>query len=160
MTAPFQVEFVRFAGELAEKFSLNRSIGQIYGLLYFSAEPVSLGEVAKHLKMSKGNVSVNIRMLETWGAVHSVWVSGSRQDHYEANRDLKEIFIKRLREGLGRRLDWADERLKHLRASAATDRGPLGDSGQRKILEEMSSMIHKGRMAIQILPKFFGFPWK
>ena len=60
-------EFARFAGELAESFSFNRSVGQIYGLLYLQESPLSLEDIGQRLSMSKGNASINIRLLESWG---------------------------------------------------------------------------------------------
>lgn len=111
---PIEKEIVRFAGDLAESLSLNKSLGQIYGLLYILPEPLSLEEIARRLSMSKGNASVNLRVLESWSAVQSVSVSGSRRDHYRANTDLKGIALRRLQEGVLRRLDMTDERLNEL----------------------------------------------
>src|SRR5262245_19140833 len=105
------VEFTRFAGELAESFNFSRSIGQIYGLLYISPGPLSLGEICERLSMSKGNASINLRLLEFWGAVRPVSVMGSRKDFYEPNRDLKDLALRRLREGMGKRLDFAESQM-------------------------------------------------
>src|SRR5437870_2655557 len=107
-------ELARFAGELAESIGFNKSIGQIYGLLYTGTAPLSLDEISQKLSMSKGNASINLRVLEEWGAVHSVGVSGSRRDHYEANTKIKDLFLRRLQEGLTKRLDMAERRLNQI----------------------------------------------
>jgi DNA-binding transcriptional regulator GbsR (MarR family) len=60
-----EIEFFRLGGRLAESFSFSRSVGQIFALLYISPHPVSLEEIAKKLSISKGNVSVNVRILES-----------------------------------------------------------------------------------------------
>ncbi len=93
----FELDFIKITGELGANLGLNRSMGQIYGLLYLSDEPVSLEVIAKSLKMSKGSVSLNIRELEKWEAVKKSWLQGSRKDFYEANIDFLNIIYKRLR---------------------------------------------------------------
>ena len=91
----FNQEFIRITGELGAGLGLNRSIGQIYGLLYMSDKPLSLDTIVEKLKMSKGSVSLNIRELEKWEAVKKIWVNGTRKDFYEANSDFINIIYKR-----------------------------------------------------------------
>jgi len=91
----FNQEFIRITGELGAGMGLNRSIGQIYGLLYMSDKPLSLDTIVEKLKMSKGSVSLNIRELEKWEAVKKIWVNGTRKDFYEANSDFINILYKR-----------------------------------------------------------------
>jgi DNA-binding transcriptional regulator GbsR (MarR family) len=63
-TTPLDTEFARLAGDMAEEFNFNRSLGQIYGLLYMQDAPLALEDIGRRLSMSKGNVSINIRQLE------------------------------------------------------------------------------------------------
>ena len=88
-------DFIRIIGEFGANLGLNRSVGQIYGLLYMSDKPLSLDTIVGKLKMSKGSVSMNIRELERWGAVKKIWVNGTRKDFYEANPDFINIIYKR-----------------------------------------------------------------
>jgi HTH-type transcriptional regulator, glycine betaine synthesis regulator len=150
-SSPVSAEFARFAGELAESLSFNRSVGQIYGLLYLSDTPLSLEEIAKRLRMSKGNASINLRALEGWGAVRSVWVEGSRRDHYEANRDIKAIATRRIEEGLTKRIDLAERSMDRLLSQAN------GDPHLRKRLQSLRSMVQTGRRMTKLLPKLAGF---
>jgi DNA-binding transcriptional regulator GbsR (MarR family) len=143
-------EFARLAGELAESFSFNRSLGQIYGLLYLQETPVALEDIGRRLSMSKGNVSINIRLLESWGAVRPVSVVGSRKDFYEANRDIKEVALRRLREGVAKRLDRAEEQMAKL------VNGGDGSSPQLKRLEELKSLLAKGRKAMKFIAQWIG----
>jgi DNA-binding transcriptional regulator GbsR (MarR family) len=144
-------EFAAFAGELAESLSFNRSIGQIYGFLYLSREPLSLGEISRCLKMSKGNASINLRTLESWQAVYPVPVAGSRQDHYEANRDLKMIALRRFKDGFGKRLDLAENHLGRL-----LKRGD-GSPEAKKSLQNLRSLLAGGRRLLVLLPKMSKF---
>ena len=66
---------------------------------------MSLDEMAEALKVSKGNVSINIRILENWGVVTKVWIKGSRKDYYRANADIEKVFFGKLKSAIGKRLD-------------------------------------------------------
>lgn len=83
--------FIESAGRTTQSFGLGRIIGQLYALLFFSKEPLSLDDMADELKVSKGSVSTNIRELEKWSAVKKVWVKGSRKDFYEAEVDFMRV---------------------------------------------------------------------
>ncbi len=100
-----QDNFAESIGQLASNLGLNRIVGQIYALLFLSNGPLSLDYIVEQLKVSKGNVSVNVRELEKWGAVRKVWVKGSRKDYYEANPDTLKVILNRFKTGLRRRLD-------------------------------------------------------
>ncbi|MBI4396954.1 MAG: hypothetical protein HY548_07665 [Elusimicrobia bacterium] len=149
-----QNEFAQCIGELAESFSFNRSVGQIYGLLYISPAPLSLEDIAKRLRMSKGNASINVRALESWGAVRPVWVSGSRRDHYEANRNVKEIALRRLQEGLSKRMDLAEDRFKHLAARIESETPSHEQADVKKRLQELRALLSKGRKILRVAPRF------
>jgi DNA-binding transcriptional regulator GbsR (MarR family) len=154
-TTPLEAEFTRFAGELAASLSFNKSIGQIFGLLYLSAEPLSLDEISKRLHMSKGNASINLRHLERWGAVRPVALSATRRDHYQDNTNLKEIALRRLTEGVSRRLDLVDDRLKDI--LALQNESKSLNAHQKKKLQELNSLISKGRSTLSLLPKLLKF---
>src|SRR5262245_62136000 len=126
---PFSEQFVSLAGELAELFSFNRSVGQIFGLLYLSPEPVSLEEIALSCRMSKGNASIHLRTLENWGAVRCSWKPGTRKDYFEAVSDLRELATRRLQEGLSRRLKMTRESLEAMKSNPALQQAFQSDKG-------------------------------
>lgn len=98
--------FIESAGKISANMlgMVNKMGGQIYALLFLSREPLSLDEISEILHVSKGNVSVNVRVLEELKLVKKVWVKGSRRDYYEANREypkkLLKGFFDRIREGI------------------------------------------------------------
>jgi HTH-type transcriptional regulator, glycine betaine synthesis regulator len=104
-----QDKFIDNIGKLCDSFGLNRFIAQLYAVLYLSHKPLSLDEITEKLKVSKGNVSINIRELENWGAVRSVWVKGSRKDYYEANLDVKGVIMKKVKSGIQKRVGETSE---------------------------------------------------
>ena len=104
--------FVESVGQLGSNLGLNRVAAQLYALLFMSNESLSLDDMVKHLKVSKGNISVNVRELEKWGAARKVWVKGDRRDFYKAELDMFKIITERLRIGLTRRMEEALQAIK------------------------------------------------
>jgi DNA-binding transcriptional regulator GbsR (MarR family) len=78
-------------GRITAFWGFSKIMGQLYGLLYLAAAPLTLDEMAENLSISKGNVSINIRALERWNMVRKVWVKGDRKDFYEAETDFWKI---------------------------------------------------------------------
>lgn len=98
-----QDKFLAGIGRISDAFGLNRFVAQLYVLLYLRSGPMSLDDIAKALGVSKGNVSINIRELENWGAVKNIWIKGSRKDYYEADLDVKKIFLNKVKSAVQRR---------------------------------------------------------
>ena len=68
-------------GQLADSFGFNKVMGQLYGTLLLSAEPLSLDDMMGRLGISKASVSTNMRSLEHMGMVRQVWVRGGSGRH-------------------------------------------------------------------------------
>src|SRR5882724_6614043 len=153
----FQTRFIELSGELSAMCSFNRSIGQIYGLLYITPEPLSLEDIAKACRMSKGNASIHLRTLETWGAVHQSSRAGSRKDYYSANTDLRSLAIRRLQEGVARRLDHASHRIQEIKEDptfAGHIKKAEGAHWQAR-LTEIESLIQQVNSGFTLMPKLF-----
>jgi DNA-binding transcriptional regulator GbsR (MarR family) len=138
-------KFLDSIGKVCDSFGLNRFIAQLYAILYLSDKPLSLDEMADKLKVSKGNVSINIRMLERWGAVHSVWVKGSRKDYYEAELDIKKVFASRVKSFARNRISEVSVMTDDFRKIIESANGSLTDEDRRmaKIYEERLKKIEE-----------------
>ena len=81
-------------GQLADYFGFSKVMGQLYGTLLLSAEPLSLDDMMARLDISKASVSTNMRSLEHMGMVRQVWVRGGsgRRKYYQAETDFWQIF--------------------------------------------------------------------
>ncbi|MFN8376734.1 MAG: helix-turn-helix domain-containing protein [Anaerolineae bacterium] len=80
-------------GQLASYFGFSKVMGQLYGALLLSPQPLSLDALMEQLDISKASVSMNIRTLEHMGMVRQVWVrgKGGRRKYYEAETDFWQI---------------------------------------------------------------------
>ena len=81
-------------GQLADYFGFSKVMGQLYGTLLLSDEPLCLDDMMERLGISKASVSMNMRTLEHMGMVRQVWVRGGsgRRKYYEAETDFWQIF--------------------------------------------------------------------
>ena len=81
-------------GQLADYFGFSKVMGQLYGTLLLSDEPLCLDDMMDRLGISKASVSMNMRSLEHMGMVRQVWVRGGsgRRKYYEAESDFWQIF--------------------------------------------------------------------
>lgn len=78
-------------GDLTDFFGFGKVMGQLYGALLMSEEPLSLDALEAIVGKSKASVSMNMRNLERWRMVREVWVKGDRRKFYEAESDLWKI---------------------------------------------------------------------
>ena len=83
-------------GRVYAMFGMPEVVGRIYGLLFFSEQPMGLEDIASELEVSKATVSIHIRFLEGMKNVRKVWVKGSRRDYYEAERNTGKIMAEHL----------------------------------------------------------------
>lgn len=114
-------EMVEAAGSLFQILGLPRSTGQIYGLLFLSAGPLSLDDLVRMLSISKGSASIGMRFLASWGAVRQVWVPGDRRDHFEAVGDLGQLLRASYSDFVKPRLQSSERRLATISAALEKD---------------------------------------
>lgn len=131
--------FIAYLGRLCNSFGLNEFVAQLYALLYLNGDrPMSLDEMAQKLHVSKGSVSVNIRILENWGMVSKVWVKGTRKDFYVANPDIKKVVITRVKSGVQKRASEMSEMMEEMKAAVKSADKNWSDEEKRlaKIYQE------------------------
>ncbi|UYZ15616.1 GbsR/MarR family transcriptional regulator [Brevibacillus sp. WF146] len=74
-------------------YGVTPSIGRLYGVMYFSEEPMTLDEMSKKLGMSKPRMSTGVHQLLEIYMIQKVWKKGERKDLYEAEKDFFSSFI-------------------------------------------------------------------
>lgn len=128
-----QDKFLNNIGRMSDDFGLNGFVAKLYAILYLRASPLSLDELAQALGVTKGNVSINIRELENWGAVKRVWVKGSRKDYYEADLDVKKVIIHKLRSSIQKRLSEISLMVEDFNKSLGQMEGELVEEEKKAI---------------------------
>jgi len=83
--------FIMHFGEMGSRWGINRTVGQIYALLYISPNPLNAEEISDTLGFSRSNVSMGLKELESWRLIRIKHLMGDRRDHYTTPQDIWEI---------------------------------------------------------------------
>src|SRR5436305_1266036 len=89
-----QERFILHWGEMGTRWGINRTVAQIHALLYLSPKPLNADDLVETLNVARSNVSNSLRELQGWGIVHVTHVIHDKRDHFEANKDVWELFQK------------------------------------------------------------------
>ena len=87
--------FVEQLGMIYQAEGMPRIAGRIIGLMILNARPFSFDELAKVLKISRGSVSTNTRMLESFGILKRVSAPGERQDYFQLSKQPYSQMLER-----------------------------------------------------------------
>ncbi|ADG12775.1 transcriptional regulator, ArsR family [Methanocaldococcus infernus ME] len=82
---------IEMFSEIARVHGLSKSVGAIYGLLFYYERPMSLDEIVEELKISKGNASMSLKKLEELGFVKRTWIEGERKNFYQISESFSSI---------------------------------------------------------------------
>ena len=85
-------QFIAHFGEMGSRWGINRTVGQIYALLYVAQNPMNAEDIAEALAFSRSNVSMGLKELQSWRLVRLRHLSGDRREYFEAPQDVWEIF--------------------------------------------------------------------
>jgi DNA-binding transcriptional regulator GbsR (MarR family) len=88
---PLIQAFVLHFGEMGSRWGINRTVGQIYALLFVSPEPLNADQIVEALGISRSNVSMGLRELQAWNLVLLRHVPGDRRDHFTTPDDVWQI---------------------------------------------------------------------
>jgi len=102
-----ETEFVESLGLILQADGFPRIAGRLLGVFVLRGGPLSFQELCEILKVSRGSVSTNTRLLESLGAVERVAMAGERQDFFK----LSDTPYERIAAGKIERARNASERL-------------------------------------------------
>lgn len=134
--------FIEQMGLTSQTDGLPRIAGRIAGYFIIYGGPVSFAQLAEQLKISRGSVSTNARMLVSIGFIEKVAVPGDRQDYYQ----LSDAPFLRM-------IDGYLQRMRHMQSIVETaDRkipAHLADTKQR--LQQMRHFYREAVLSNELL---------
>ena len=89
---PLTQQFVMHFGEMGSRWGINRTVGQIYALLYLSSKPLNADDVGEALGFSRSNVSMGLKELQSWNLVRLIHQPNDRREYFQAPEDMWTIF--------------------------------------------------------------------
>lgn len=140
------INFLRLIG-------LPKSVGEIYGLLFVSSQPLAMDELMQRLQISLGAASQGLRLLRSFGAVKVVYRPGDRRDHYQADLELSRFATVFIKEELKPRMERALERIRRMEELMA-DMDPAERKSTRVKIERLRHWLEKGNKMMPWILKF------
>lgn len=135
---PLAEKFVLHFGEMGGRWGVNRTVGQIYALLFLSDRPLNAEEITDALGVSRSNVSMGMKELEGWRLVRKRHLPGDRREFFEAPDDVWQI-VRILAEE--RRKREVDPTLSLLRGVLMDTPGTAEERHAQARMRQMHDMI-------------------
>ena len=109
-----EVESIDFFVRMMSILGLPRSVGEIYGLLYFNSKPLSMDLISSRLNISIGSASRGLKTLRALKAVRTTYIPGDRRDHYSAESEFRRLFSTFLKDEIMPHLESAEDRIRKM----------------------------------------------
>jgi len=136
---PLTQRFVMHFGEMGSRWGINRTVGQIYALLYVSSKPLNAEEVGDSLGFSRSNVSTGLKELQSWNLVRLVHQPNDRREYFQAPEDMWSIFRTLAAE---RRKREIDPTMTMLREALTEQPNAPADVYAQERMQQMHAFIH------------------
>lgn len=149
-------QVVDFFVDGVKVLGLPRSIGEIYGLLFVSREPLALDDLVVRLGISKGSVSQGLRTLKGLGAIREVQVGAERRTYFEAAVELKRLVGGFIREQIRPHLDSGNAKIGRMKTLVRAEQDPARQAFLDDRLTRLEHWLKSGGRVLPVLQKILG----
>jgi HTH-type transcriptional regulator, glycine betaine synthesis regulator len=138
-----EIEAIQMFINFLRLLGLQKSIGEIYGLLFVSSRPLAMDEITNRLGISLGAASQGLKLLRRVGAVKAVYWPGTRRDHFSADLELSKFATVFIKDELRPHVERARARIQYMESLLATlPAAERKSAGER--LERLKHWLEKG----------------
>jgi len=102
---PLCEAFVLHFGEMGSRWGINRTVGQIYAILFIAEHPLCADDIVERLGVSRSNVSMGLKELQSWNLVRQRQVHGDRREFFSTPDDIYAIVRTLVEERKKREID-------------------------------------------------------
>lgn len=152
--ADWQIAIVDLFVNLATSLGFQKSIGQIYGLLYASEDPLCLDDIVTMLGISKGSASQGLRTLRNLGAVKLVFIQGERRDHFEPEIRLKQLVSGLISNQIVPQLANGNERIEYIQKLWSTQKSQ--NKVPKRRIDKLKNWSKKTQRFLPLINKMIG----
>ena len=140
----------------ASAFSLPKSVGAIFGLIFASPDPLCLDDLIDRLGISKGSGSNGLKFLQRVGAVKPVYLPGERRTHYAPELSLRRFIIGILHENVIPHLQQSAEGIPRLEENlkSHSDERSLDEEAVETLEQRLKLLKTWNKKSKLILPIF------
>lgn len=144
-------KFIHTWGTLATQWGINRTMSQIHALLLLSPKSLNADQIMEELRISRGNVNMNLRDLMSWGLINKQLLPGERKEYFQAEKDIwkvaRQIAKERKRREIEPIIETMDEIQSQLQPDSEEKREVL------KIVAEISNVTNFTNNTVQSVLK-------
>lgn len=135
--------FVAFWGEMASSWGINRTMAQVYALLYCAERPLNTDEIMERLQISRGSANMNLRAIVDWDLAEKTSVPDSRKDHYVAEKDVWTVTARILEERERQEVRPVREHLQNVADHLVPEGEHIEDrpAGDRRLYDRLSRLV-------------------
>ena len=148
----FEAEIVAVFADLVTLLGLPKSMGEIYGLIFASAEPLGFAEIERKLRLSKGTVSQGLRSLRELGAIQAAGGEGDRRERWVATIELRKLIGTILRDRLVPYLERQDQRIAQADTLLAAPTAELDEAALKTLRARLDKLQRWQSRARTVLP--------
>lgn len=88
---PLIQNFVLHFGEMGSRWGINRTVGQIYALLYLSKDPLNADQIVENLGFSRSNVAMGLKELSSMNLIMLKHIPNDRKDYFATHEEIWDI---------------------------------------------------------------------
>ena len=103
--SPLVQQFVLHFGEMGSRWGINRTVGQIYAVLFVATKALHADDLVEALGLSRGSVSMGLKELQSWNLVRMHHVPGDRREYFDTPEDVWAIMRTLVEERKKREID-------------------------------------------------------
>jgi DNA-binding transcriptional regulator GbsR (MarR family) len=151
-TDRLEVESIDFFVRMMSMLGMPKSVGEIYGLLYFSKTPLPMDQIVYRLGMSLGSASQGLKTLRSLKAVKTTYIPGDRRDHYLAETEFRRLFANFIKEEITPHMESAKERIQRMEDALSSHDGQKDEFYHIRI-EKLKKLTRAGG---RLLPALAG----
>ena len=137
-----QERFVEAWGTMGALWGINRSMARVHALLIATEPPLSLDSIAERLRISRGNASMCLRDLRSWGVVRRLHLPGDRRDFYVTEPDVWAMLFRIVQERKRREFDPAREAVREALAAEGEEPAPAVAERLRDMADLLDTADH------------------
>jgi DNA-binding transcriptional regulator GbsR (MarR family) len=143
-------QVVDFFSNAVQVVGLPRSVGQIYGYLFWSEAAVEMETLSRDLGISLGSVSQGLKQLRQFGAIRAIRPAGERRDQFEAVAELRPLVRGYIGNQIRPHIDNADHRIEEIEHTFKQE--PLSEFQQER-MKRLKKWQQQARLLLPILEK-------
>lgn len=152
-----ELEVMEFFVRAAQLLGQPRSLGEIYGLLYMSPDPLSMDEIVTRLKISTGSVSQGLKQLRAFRAVRTTYLPGTRRDHFVAEQELRKVLNGFVQEEIRPHLESGRERVSRMGQLVVELEGEGDNEAQAELAAKIKRLARLHSLSDRLLPLLMRF---